>query len=177
MAWEPDRVAARAGGVEVYRTESMEIRAGDRIRWTRNDPGLGRVNSQTAEVTAARNGRVGFRLEGGRMRDMNAGDPQLRHIDRAWASTVHAFRGKTVDTVIAELEANHPTLTNQKTVYVKISQARDRAELVTDDKGALQEQIQALTGERNAALEAVCADRSKGVDDVVSRVTGVDRVP
>ena len=83
VAWEPDRVAARAGGVEVYRTESMEIRAGDRIRWTRNDPGLGLVNGQTAEVTAVSNGRVGFRLEGGRMLNMNAGGPQGQDRHRA----------------------------------------------------------------------------------------------
>ena len=126
--------ARGAGGVEVYATESMELRAGDRIRWTRNDAGLGLVNNQTAEVTAVSNGRVNFRLEDGRMLDMNAGDPQLRHIDRAWASTVHAFQGRTVDNVIAAIEANHPNLTNQGMLYVEISRARDRAELVTDDK-------------------------------------------
>ena len=75
VAWEPGRIAARAGGVEVYRRETMELRAGDRICWTRNDVGLGLVNSQTAEVTAVRVGRVSFRLEDGRMLDMNAGDP------------------------------------------------------------------------------------------------------
>ena len=91
VAWEPGRIAARAGGVEVYKRERIELRAGDRIRWTRNDVGLGLVNSQTAEVTAVKDGRVSFRLEDGRMLDMNAGDPQLRHVDRAWASTVHAF--------------------------------------------------------------------------------------
>ena len=161
VGWEPGRIAARAGGVEVYRKETMELRAGDRIRWTRNDAGLGLVNSQTAEVTAVRDGRVGFRLEDGRMLDMNAGDPQLRHMDRAWASTVHAFQGRTVDTVIAAIEANHPNLTNQKMLYVEISRARDRAELVTDDKAALREQIQALTGERIAALEAVGEAKAK----------------
>ncbi|MDE0702881.1 MAG: relaxase domain-containing protein [Rhodospirillaceae bacterium] len=164
VAWEPGRLAARAGGVEVYRVEAMELRAGDRIRWTRNDAGLGLVNSQTAEVTAVRDGRIGFRLEDGRRLDMNAGDPQLRHIDRAWASTVHAFQGRTVDTVIAALEAKHPTLTNQKTLYVEISRARDRAELVTDDKAALQERIQALTGERIAALEAVGEARTAAAE-------------
>ena len=146
---------ARAGGVEVYRVENMELRAGDRIRWTRNDARLGLVNSQTAEVPAARDGRIGFRLEDGRMLEMNAGDPQLRHADRAWASTVHAFQGRTVDNVIAAIEANHPNLTNQKMLYVEISRARDRAEIVTDDKAALKEQLEALTGERIAALEAL----------------------
>ena len=161
VAWEPGRIAARAGGVEVYRRQEMELRAGDRIRWTRNDAGLGLVNSQTAEVTAVNDGRVGFRLEDGRTLDMNAGDPQLRHIDRAWASTVHAFQGRTVDNVIAAIEANHPNLTNRKMLYVEISRARDRAELVTDDKAALKEQLEALSGERIAALEAVGEEKAK----------------
>ena len=52
VPWEPVRLAARAGGVEVYRADDIELRAGDRIRWTRNDTGLGLVNSQTAEVAA-----------------------------------------------------------------------------------------------------------------------------
>ena len=162
VAWEPNRIAARAGGVEVYRSEEIELRAGDRIRWTRNDAGLGLVNSGTAEVAAVRDGRVTFRLEDGRTLDLAPGDPQLRHLDRAWASTVHAFQGRTVDTVIAAMEANHPHLTTQKSFYVEISRARDRAELVTDDRAALKEQLEAATGERIAALEAVGADRAKG---------------
>ena len=164
-----------AGGVEVYRRETMELRAGDRIRWTRNDAGLGLVNSQTGEVTAVRDGRVSFRLEDGRMLDMNAGDPQLRHIDRAWASTVHAFQGHTVDTVIAAIEANHPNLTTQKMLYVEISRARDRAELVTDDKAALGEQLQALTGERIAALEALGEDRARASETGAGRDVGASR--
>ena len=172
VAWEPGRLAARAGGVEVYRRETMELRAGDRIRWTRNDAGLGLVNSQTAEVTAVADARVSFRLEDGRVLDMSAGDPQLRHIDRAWASTVHAFQGRTVDTVIAAIESNHPNLTNQKMLYVEISRARDRAELVTDDKAALREQIQALTGERIAALEALGEDRAKAPE--AAKAGGMD---
>ena len=162
VAWQPNRLAARSGGVEVYGSEAIELRAGDRIRWTRNDIGLGLVNSQVAEVAAVRNGRVAFRLEDGRMLDLSPGDPQLRHVDRAWAATVHAFQGRTVDTVIAAMEANHPNLTNRKTLYVEISRARDRAELVTDDKTALRERLEAVTGERIAALEAVEPERTKG---------------
>ena len=164
VPWKPEKIGARSGGVEVYKREAMELRAGDRIRWTRNDTGLGLVNSQTAEVAAARDGRVTFRLEDGRMLDLQQGDAQLRHIDRAWASTVHAFQGRTVDTVIAAMEANHPNLTTQKTLYVEISRARDRAELVTDDKAALREQLEAATGERIAALEAVEPEKAKGRD-------------
>ena len=162
VSWDPNRLAARAGGVEVYRAEEIELRAGDRIRWTRNDMGLGLVNSGIAEVAAVRDGRVTFRLEDGRMLDLRPGDPQLRHVDRAWASTVHAFQGRTVDNVIAAMESNHAKLTTQKSFYVEISRARDRAELVTDDRDALREQLEAVTGERIAALEAVGTNPEKG---------------
>ena len=175
VAWQPGRLAARAGGVEVYRVEDTELRAGDRIRWTRNDAGLGLVNSGTAEVAAVKDGKVTFRLEAGRTLDLPLGDPQLRHIDRAWASTVHAFQGRTVDTVIAAMEANHPSLTTQKTRYVEISRARDRAELVTDDKAALKEHLEAVPGERIAALEAVEPERVKGREGGVDAGRSAER--
>ena len=118
------------------------------------------MNSQAAEVTDVRNGRVTFRIEDGCTLDMTAGVPQLRHVDRARASTVHAFQGRTVDTVIAAMEANHPEFTNQKTLYVEISRALDRAELVTNDAKVLCERLKAATGERIAALEAL-GDRTR----------------
>ena len=155
VAWKPGEIGGRRGGSEVYRREDIELRAGDRIRWTRNDAGLGLVNSRTAEVLAVGNGRVTFQLEDGKKLELGGGDPQLRHLDHAWASTVHAFQGRTVDNVIAAMEARHPHLTTQKSFYVEISRARDRAELVTDDAAELRAQLQAVTGERIAALEGI----------------------
>ena len=116
-----------------------------------------------------------FRLEDGRKLDLALGDPQLRHIDRAWASTVHAFQGRTVDTVIAAMEANHPNLTTQKSFYVEISRARDRAEFITDDNAALKEQLEAVIGERIAALEAVEPEKVKGRDAGLEAGRGADR--
>ena len=155
VAWKPEEIGGRRGGSEVYRAEEIELRAGDRVRWTRNDAGLGLVNSRTAEVLRVANGRVTFRLEDGKTLELGKGDPQLRHLDHAWASTVHAFQGRTVDNVIAAMEARHPHLTTQKSFYVEISRARDRAELVTDDAAELRAQLQAVTGERIAALEGI----------------------
>ena len=168
VAWKPSEVGGRRGGTEVYRTEEIELRAGDRIRWTRNHAGLGLVNSRTAEVSEVRDGRAKFRLEEGRTLELGRNDPQLRHLDHAWASTVHAFQGRTVDNVIAAMEARHPHLTTQKSFYVEISRARDRAELVTDDAKELCAQLQAATGERIAALEGISetveAARDKPLD-------------
>ena len=155
VAWKPSEIGGRRGGAEVYRAETIELRAGDRVRWTRNDAGLGLVNSGAADVAGVRNGRVTFMLEDGGKLTLTPGDPQLRHLDHAWASTVHAFQGRTVDNVIAAMEANHPRLTTAKAFYVEISRARDRAELVTDDARALRERLEAVTGERISALEGI----------------------
>ena len=155
VSWKPGRIAGRTGGAEVYRAEEIELRAGDRIRWTRNDKSSGLVNSRTAEIISVGNDRVSLRLEDGRRLALTSSDPQMRHLDHAWASTVHAFQGRTVDNVIAAMQANHPHLTTQKSFYVEISRARDRAELVTDDAKALRERLETATGERVSALEGI----------------------
>ena len=156
-AWRPRRVGGRRGAVEVYRAEEIELRAGDRIRWTRNDTRLGLVNSRTAEVASVEKDSVAFRLEDRRTLELDSKYPQLRHIDHAWASTVHAFQERTVDNVIAVMETNHPHLTTQKSFYVEISRARHRAELVTDDARALRERPETATGEWASALEGIGA--------------------
>ena len=180
VGWVPHKLAARSGGAEVYRCESIELRAGDRIRWTRNDSGLGLINSQTAEVATIGNATVTFALEDGRTLELKDGDAQLRHIDRAWASTVHAFQGRTVDTVIAAMEAGHPHLTTQKTLYVEISRARNRAELVTDDAAKLRERLEQASGERISALEGIgeaAPDSGKEVGGVADTVIGTAPEP
>ena len=173
VAWRPDRIAGRHGGCEAYRVEEIELRAGDRVRWTRNDKGLGLVNSRSAEVVAVGEERVSLRLEDGRRMDLGPGDPQLRHLDHAWASTVHAFQGRTVDNVIAAMEAEHPHLTTQKSFYVEISRARDRAELVTDDAARLRERLELTTGERISALEAVAAAEGVSPEPVAKAPHGL----
>ena len=111
---------------------------------------------------------MSFRLDDGGKLELKRGDPQLRHLDHAWASTVHAFQGRTVDNVIAAMEATHPHLTTQKSFYVEISRARHRAELVTDDRKALGEHLETATGERVAALEALQpgAERATTVPEI-----------
>ena len=119
--WKPAEIGGCRGGTEVYQAEGIELCVGDRIRWTRNDGGLCRVNSQTAEVTAA-NGRAGDVPARGRAHARHergrSTDPPYRP---GWASTVHAFKGRTVDNVIAAIEANHANLTNKKSFYFVIS--------------------------------------------------------
>ena len=141
--------------LDVYETRPIEIRAGDRIRWTRNDHGRGLINGERAEVAAIARGRVRLVLEDGRKVSLRAADAQLRHIDYAWSSTVRGAQGSTADGVIAVLDTSHRALTDQSTFYVEISRARDRAVVLTDNLDELVEVLEANTGERATALDAV----------------------
>ncbi len=156
--WNPVRIAAAKGGVEVFRSETMELRSGDRIRFTRNDPSSDLTNGQVAEVESLDKDGVRFRLEDGTPAKLGGKDAQLGHIDHAWAATIHSFQGRTVDQIIAAMPAGNRELVNQKSFYVAISRARDAADLVTDDPERLADQLQRVTGERVAALDAVAQE-------------------
>ena len=177
VAWMPRLIAGAKGGVEVYRSEEMELCQGDRIRWTRNDPGSGLVNGGTAVVRSVGKNSVHFRLEDGSTARLAGEDPQLRHLDRGWASTIHAFQGRTVDGIIAAMPTGDPDLTNQKAFYVAISRARDDAELVTDDAWKLSDQLERATGERVSALDGAAKEAAYEAVFEAEPPGGRDREP
>ena len=186
--WRPYMLAGAKGGVEVYRSEEIELRKGDRVRWTRNDPGSELANGETAAVESIGKDGVGFRLEDASAMKLADHDPQLRHLDRAFASTVHAFQGRTVDQIVAAMPTGNPDLTNQRAFYVAISRARDAAELVTDDAWKLSDQLESATGERVAALDGAAMEAAHGTvfgletgherdgDQAARAIDGADRV-
>ena len=156
--------------LDVYEPRPIEIRAGDRIRWTRNDHGRGLINGEKAEVAAIARGRVRLVLEDGREVSLRADDPQLRHIDYAWSSTVQSAQGSTADGVIAVLDTSQRALTDQSTFYVEISRARDRAVVLTDNLDELVEVLEANTGERATALDAVGEPIEEDVQVLARRI-------
>ena len=151
--------------LDVYETRPIEIRAGDRIRWTRNDKARTLINGEGAEVRAIAGGRVRFRLEDGRSLSLRVDDPQLRHIDHAWSSTVHGAQGSTASGVIAVLDSSHGALTDQSTFYVEISRARDQVVVLTDNLVELVEVLEANTGERATAIEVTDEPIEPGAEE------------
>ena len=108
-------------------------------------------------------------IEDGCTLDMNRGHPQFWNRDRVWTSTVHAYYDRTVDTLIAVIEANHPNLINQKLVYVEISHPRDRTKLMPDDNEGLREQLDTLTKQRTTALEVLGVNGARDSGTVARR--------
>ncbi len=156
VAWKPEEIGGRRGGSEVYRAEEIELRAGDRIRWTRNDAGLGLVNSRTAEVLKVANGRVTFRLEDGKTLELGKGRPAAAPsrprlgVDRARLPGPHGGQRHRRD------GGQAPASDHAEKLLRRDQPGRATApRLVTDDAAELRAQLQAATGERIAALEGI----------------------
>ena len=163
--FRPSGNAARYLGL--YDIERIELRAGDLIRWTRNrkaPPGRGRhprapdlVNGGEAEIVEIGYRRVLFR-EGGREFGLSLTDPQLRHLDHAYCSTVHSAQGRTARAAIAVLDAGGGA--DRELFHVELSRVSEEFLLLTDDRDALIESMAYDRGE-DGALEALEIDLSE----------------
>ena len=139
----------------LYETAKLRIREGERLRWTRNDAPRGLINGEEAQVRAIGASTLKLGVAGGRDIAFARNDPQLRHLAYAYASTVHGAQGQTHERVIAVLDSGFGHLSNQQTFYVQLSRARENAVVLTDNREQLIETLEANTGERITALDAI----------------------
>ncbi len=156
-----------AHNLGVYETRAIEIRAGDRVRWTRNRKARRRtpalVNGEEARVLAIGPERVRLKAKDGTEYSLARMDSHLRHLDHAWSSTVHAAQGRTAKKVIAVLDAGR--MANQEMFYVEVSRASEGFTLLTDDREALIERLETSPDVPDAALEALGEDLDGPVVD------------
>ena len=164
--FRPSGNASRYLGL--YDTERIELRAGDRIRWTRNRkaplargshpqaPDL--VNGGEAEIVEIGYKRVRFR-DGEREFSLALTDPQLRHLDHAYCSTVHSAQGRTARGAIAVLDAGG--WVDPELFHVELSRVSEAFLLLTDDREALIERLEAQDWSEDGALEALGIDLSE----------------
>ena len=148
----------------------MVLRAGDHVRWTRNDSGRGLINGEHARVLSIGPVNVKLRTQDGREIAMARDDPQLHHLDHAYSSTVHAAQGLTCDRVIAVLDTDRAPA-DQAMFYVELTRARDNVVLLTDDREALIEALETAPAEELSALKAI------GEQFVVPQETAAQRSP
>ena len=141
--------------VDLFETDEIELQAGERIRWTRNDRERSLLNGEEAQVLSIGHKNIKLAIADGRELLMAHDDPQLHFIDHAYSSTVHAAQGITCDQVIAVLDADHGPIGGQAAFYVELTRARDNAVLLTDDRDQLVEALETASGDELSALEAI----------------------
>ncbi|HET6523551.1 MobF family relaxase [Sphingopyxis sp.] len=143
-----------AGKVQVFEARRLELRAGDSIRFTRNDRDAGRVNGARLEVTAvdAETRTAIVRGSRGQIQTLHLDAARDRHIAHGYVDTAFAAQGRTADHVIVHADSRATNLVDQKSFYVGISRAKQSATIFTNDRAKLVSAINERAGTVQTAI-------------------------
>lgn len=134
LDWAP----GQWGKAEAFTRETRELREGDRVEFTRNDPVTGRANGGQAGVTRVLDARsVEVARADGRVEILSLDQARDQHLRHAYVQTAHAAQGRTADRVMVHAESGRTNLVDQASMYVALSRARNEAVVYTDDRGKL----------------------------------------
>ncbi|WP_317474225.1 conjugative transfer relaxase/helicase TraI domain-containing protein, partial [Cronobacter sakazakii] len=114
---------------------SMEVRAGDQLRFTATDRERGQAGNQKYTVEAVKdNGDVVLNGTAGR-KVINPKEVLAeQHIDYAWAVTGYGAQGASSDYVISleGTQEGRKALASQRAFYISASRAKDHVQIYTD---------------------------------------------
>ncbi|UNC14054.1 conjugative relaxase [Acidiphilium multivorum] len=139
---------------QAFTAETIELRAGDKMQFTRNDRTLGRVNGQQGEITAIDPDTCSatVRLARGKVETLKLDDPRSQHIAHSYVATAFAAQGRTAERTFIHAESAATHLIDQKSFYVGLSRAKETTTLYTDDRAKLVAAIQERGGVKQTAL-------------------------
>lgn len=152
-----------AGKVEVFEPKAMELQAGDRVQFTRNDREAGRINGLRGTITGIDPERqqATIALANGREQRLDLADPRDAHLRHAYVQTAHAAQGQTAERVLIHADSRSANLVDQKMLYVALSRAKSEAIVVTDDKSRVIRAIHERAGEKQTAMEVSAPEVAK----------------
>ena len=143
-----------AGKVEAFTAQALELKAGDRIQFTRNDRERGRINGERGTVTAIDEQARSATIWSPRSQDQTLKLDLTRdqHIRHAYVETAFAAQGRTADHVIIHADSRATNLVDQKSFYVSVSRARESVAIYTNDRAKLVSAINERAGLAQTAL-------------------------
>jgi conjugative relaxase-like TrwC/TraI family protein len=157
--WRPaEKGATRA---EIYAVAASDLRVGDQILWTRNEPARGLRNGLEGVVTHVdpMAKAATFRFASGAELTIDT----RRHDDGHWrygyAQTAHSAQGRTAERVLIHAESHRINLVNAASFYVALSRAKEHGTLATDDLGKLRDALSGRAGVKATALDSAEAAR------------------
>ena len=167
--WRPRQWGAAKS--EAFTPGSVEIMAGDRIEFTRNDRALARENGSRAAVIATNGGDRAARilLDNGKLQTLDLDKASDQHLRHGYVQTAHAAQGSTAERAMIHADSRATNLVDQKMMYVAVSRAKTEAIVYTDDRGKLISALRERAGEKQVAMENTAAGR---VGEIGSRSKG-----
>lgn len=152
--YRPNSEALGAGAIEAFKSSTIRLNEGDKIRWTKPDHANSIKNMDQGIVSSISKDQITFRMSDGRHVTYDKSASQLHYIGHAWAQTGHAYQGQTIDHIIAAMPSLSG-LTDQKSFYVDISRAKQNITFLTDNIERLRDTLKGRTGEEITALDLV----------------------
>lgn len=170
---------------QVYRTETLALAEGDKLRIT--------LNGFTREPRRGVMKEKGDRLNNGAVYEVEGftrrGDIRLTNgfvvpqdyggISHGYVVTSHASQGKTVDKVLIALGNESFVAANREQFYVSVSRGREGVKLYTDDKAAMRDAVKASSARLSATelmgSEPEQAKRKNPMTERLSRLQQVKR--
>ncbi len=152
----------------MFQGQNRELRAGDKVEFTRNDSARARINGLKAEVTKVDQDRetVTIKTERGKTVTLSVHEASDQHIRHAYVQTAFAAQGRTAERAFIHFESNRTNLIDQSVLYVGISRAKAEAVIYTDDRDKLMRGIQERSGQAQSAVSQR-ADQSAGQATIV----------
>jgi conjugative relaxase-like TrwC/TraI family protein len=141
--------------LQLNERKEIELRAGDRIRWTANDKERGLLNAAIARVIGIDERGVTVETAGKDQLTLAIGDPMLSRVDPAYALNMHMAQGITTDKAITVMDSHERNLSNQRLFNVGVTRVRDELKIVVDDREKLARQLDHNPGDKTSALETL----------------------
>lgn len=141
--------------LRLFEVRSLDLHAGDRIRWTETDHKRGLLNADQARVISIDGKRVTVKTSLGVEHKLSRDDPMLERLDLAYALNAHMAQGLTSDRGIAVMDSRERNLSNQQTFLVTITRLRDGLTLFVDNAVRLEAAVDRNPGMKRSALETV----------------------
>ncbi len=141
----------RLHGVTLYRETERGFSQGDRVQFTAPDREQHIANRELGTIEKIDDsGNLQVRLDSGRTVGFNAKDKP--HLDYGYAVTSHSSQGQTADRVLIHVDTEQAgeKLVNRRLAYVAVSRGRYDAQLYTNDKSHLTEQLSRDVSHRTA---------------------------
>jgi conjugative relaxase-like TrwC/TraI family protein len=141
----------RLHGVTLYRETERAFSKGDRVQFTAPDREQHIANRELGTIEKIdESGNLQLRLDSGRAVAFNI--KENPHLDYGYAVTSHSSQGQTADRVLVHVDTEHggEKLVNRRLAYVAVSRARYDAQVYTNDKTNLTDQLSRDVSHRSA---------------------------
>lgn len=137
----------------------MELRAGNRVQFSRNNRKAHRLNGMIATVLGVDPERAGMTIAmpDGATHVLDLRQLADRCIPPGWVQTIHSAQGATADRVMAHLASFRANTVDAASAYIAVSRAKHHAAVYTDSRAALTYALDLRDGSRVAALDGHAA--------------------